>query len=39
MEQALFWTFSALAVLSAAGVVLNVRNTMNAALSLIVTML
>ncbi len=39
MEQALFWTFSALAVLSASGVVLNVRSTMNAALSLIVTML
>ncbi len=39
MEQALFWIFSSLAVISAAGVVLNVRNTVNSALSLVVTML
>jgi len=39
MEQALFYGMSGLAVLSAAGVVLNVRNTINAALSLVVTML
>ena len=39
MEQALFYGVSGVAVLSAAGVVLNVRNTINAALSLVVTML
>ncbi len=39
MEQGLFWIFSGLAVSSAMGVVLNVRNTVNAALSLVVTML
>jgi NADH-quinone oxidoreductase subunit J len=39
MEQALFYGMSGIAVLSAAGVVLNVRNTINSALSLVVTML
>ncbi len=38
-ERGLFWTFSVLAVVSATGVVLNVRNTVNAALSLVVSML
>ena len=39
VEQVLFWTFGGLSVASAAGVVLSVRNTINAALSLVVTML
>jgi NADH-quinone oxidoreductase subunit J len=39
MEQWLFWIFAGLAVTSAMGVVLNVRNTVYAALSLVVTML
>jgi NADH-quinone oxidoreductase subunit J len=39
MFEALFWIFSAVAVASAAGVVLNLRNTVAAALSLVVTML
>ncbi len=39
MELLLFWLFGGLAVTSAAGVVLSVRNTVNAALSLVVTML
>lgn len=39
MEQALFWVFSVLAVASALGMVLNVRNTVNAALCLVVTLI
>jgi NADH-quinone oxidoreductase subunit J len=39
MEQVLFWIFGGLSVFSATGVVLNVRNTINAALSLVVCML
>ena len=39
MADALFWIFSAGAVLGGAGVVLNVRNTINAALSLVATLL
>ena len=39
IEQLLFWIFGGLSVVSAAGVVLNARNTVNAALSLVVTML
>ena len=39
METLLFWVFGGLAVASAAGVVLSVKSTMNAALSLVVTML
>lgn len=39
MEGWLFWITSGVAVASAAGVVLNARNTVNAALSLVVCML
>jgi NADH-quinone oxidoreductase subunit J len=39
MEQALFYGFSALAIASAAGVVLNLRNAVGAALSLVLCML
>ena len=39
MEQVIFYTASGVAVLSALGMVLNVRNTINAALCLVVTML
>ncbi|MCP4005974.1 MAG: NADH-quinone oxidoreductase subunit J [bacterium] len=39
MEVALFWIFSMTAVVAGVGVVANVRNTINAALSLVVTML
>jgi NADH-quinone oxidoreductase subunit J len=39
MEQALFWLFSVAAIGSAVGVVLNVRNTVSAAVCLVVTML
>ena len=38
-ERALFWCFGALSIVSASGVVLNVRNTVNSALSLVVCML
>ena len=38
-EQVLFYVFAGLALVSAAGVVLNVRNTVYAALCLVVTML
>jgi NADH-quinone oxidoreductase subunit J len=37
-EQSLFYAFSGLALLSALGVLVNVRNTVNAALCLMVTM-
>ena len=39
MEQILFYSFGGLAVASALGVVLNVKNTVNSALSLVVSML
>jgi NADH-quinone oxidoreductase subunit J len=39
IEQALFWVFSVTAIGSAAGVVLNLRNAVSAALNLVVTML
>ncbi len=39
MADALFWLFSASAVAAGAGVVLNMRNTINAALSLVVALL
>lgn len=39
MEAALFYSFSIIAVAGALGVLLNVRNSINAALSLVVTML
>ncbi len=39
MEPALFWIFSAVAVASAAGVVLSLRNAVTAALSLVLCML
>ena len=39
MAEALFWVFAAAAVLSALGVILNVRNTVGAAVNLVVTML
>jgi NADH-quinone oxidoreductase subunit J len=39
VTELLFWIFSGLAVASALGVVLNLRNTVYAALSLVVTML
>ncbi|MBW2281419.1 MAG: NADH-quinone oxidoreductase subunit J [Deltaproteobacteria bacterium] len=39
MEQILFYVFSGLAILSAIGLLVNVRNTVNAALSLVVCML
>ena len=39
MADALFWIFSAAAIASGIGVVAFVRNTINAALSLVVTML
>jgi len=39
MEQILFYVFGILSLVSAAGVVLNVRNTIYAALCLVVTML
>ena len=39
MADALFWIFSVGAVLASAGVVLFVRNTINAALSLVATLL
>jgi NADH-quinone oxidoreductase subunit J len=39
MEVVLFWVFAVTAVASGIGVVANVRNTINAALSLVVTML
>ena len=38
-DQVLFYVFAGLALVSAAGVVLNVRNTVYAALCLVVTML
>ncbi len=38
-EVILFWVFSAAAIASGVGVVANVKNTINAALSLVVTML
>ena len=38
-EQILFYSFSAFAVASSAGVLLNVRNTVYAALSLVASML
>ncbi len=38
-ERALFWCFGGLSIVSAAGVVLNVRSTVNSALSLVVCML
>ena len=38
-ERALFWCFGGLSIASAAGVVLNVRSTVNSALSLVVCML
>ena len=39
MEAALFYSFSGVAILSAIGLLVNVRNTVNAALSLVVCML
>ena len=39
MEQALFYAFGGLSVLSGLGVLINVRNTVNAALCLMVSML
>jgi NADH-quinone oxidoreductase subunit J len=39
MEQALFWIFSTVAIASAAGVVLALRNAVAAALSLVLCML
>ena len=39
MTEALFWIFSGLAIASAFGVVLNLRNTVYSAISLVVTML
>ncbi len=39
MEAALFYSFSGIAILSAIGLLVNVRNTVNAALSLVVCML
>ncbi len=39
METALFYIFSGTAILSALGLLVNVRNTVNAALSLVVCML
>ncbi len=38
VEQALFYSFGGLTLLSALGVLINVRNTVNAALCLVVTM-
>lgn len=39
MEAALFWSFSVVAIAGAAGVVLNLRNTVSSAMSLVVSML
>ena len=39
MEQILFYVFSGLSIVSAIGLLVNVRNTVNAALSLVVCML
>ncbi len=39
MFEALWWIFASVAVVSAAGVVLNLRNAVSAALCLVVTML
>jgi NADH-quinone oxidoreductase subunit J len=39
MEAALFYSFSGIAIVSAIGLLVNVRNTVNAALSLVVCML
>ena len=39
MQDALFYGFSGIALVSASGVLLNVRNSVNAAMSLVVTML
>jgi NADH-quinone oxidoreductase subunit J len=39
MPEALFWTFSSLSIISAIFVILNVRNAVNSALSLVVCML
>jgi NADH-quinone oxidoreductase subunit J len=39
METALFWVFSAAAIGGGAGVVLNLRNAVSAAMSLVITML
>lgn len=39
MEAVLFWIFSTVAIAGAAGVVLNLRNTVSSAVSLVVTML
>jgi len=39
MEVALFYVFSGVAIFSAIGLIVNVRNTVNAALSLVVCML
>ncbi len=39
MQEILFWVFSVTAVAAGVGVIANVKNTINAALSLVVTML